>query len=77
MVANMTNEKQCLHHFRFPDSGGSPDFVLPGNVESASVGNIAYRESFSESKRKSQAFKLNSHLPGRFSHCRSPVGKIE
>ena len=58
MVANITNENERLHHFRFPDSGGPPDFVLPGNVESASVSNVAYRESFSESKRKSRAFKL-------------------
>ena len=54
----MTNEKERLHHSCFPDSGGPPDFVLH-NVESALLGNIVYRGSFFEFKRKSQAFKLN------------------
>ena len=62
MVADMTNEKERLHRCRFPDSGGLLDFVLPGNIESALLGNIVYRESFSEFKRKSQAFKLNFPL---------------
>ena len=62
MVANMTNEKERLHHSRFPDSGGPPDFGLPSNVESALLSNIVYGESFSEFKRKSQAFKLNLSL---------------
>ena len=62
MVANMTNEKERLHHSRFPDSGGPPDFLVPGNVESALLDNIVYRESFSEFKRKSQAFKLDFPL---------------
>ena len=44
MVANMTNEKERLHHSRFPDSGGPPDLMLPGNVESGLLSNIAYRE---------------------------------
>ena len=57
MVANMTNEKDRLRSSRFPDSGGPPDFVLPGNIESALLGNIIYRESFSQFKRKSQGFK--------------------
>ena len=39
--------------------------MLPGNVESALLGNIVYREFFSEFKRKFQAFKLNFFLPGR------------
>ena len=53
MVGNMTNEKERLHHFRFHDSGGPPDFVLPGNVESVLLSNIVYRESFSELTLKS------------------------
>ena len=57
----MTNEKERLHR-RFPDSGGLPDFVLPGNDESALLGSIVYREGFSEFKRKSLAFKLNFPL---------------
>ena len=52
MVANMTNEKQRLHHSRFPDSAGPLDFVLPGNGNSALLRNIIYRECFSEFKRK-------------------------
>ena len=51
MIANMTNEKERLHRSRFRESGGPPDFVLPGNVESASLDNIVYRESFYEFKR--------------------------
>ena len=62
MILNMTNEKQLLHHSRFPDSGGPLDFVLPGNVEFALLSNIVYRECVSEFKRKSQAFKLNFPL---------------
>ena len=62
MVANMTNEKERLHHSRIPDSGGPPDFVLPDNVESALLSNIVYREGFSEFKQKSQAFNLNFPL---------------
>ena len=54
MVANMANEKARLHHSHCPDSGGPPDFVLPGNVESALLSEIVYRESFPEFKRKSQ-----------------------
>ena len=42
MVANVTNEKQRLHHSRFPDSGGPLDFVLPGNVDPALLSNIVY-----------------------------------
>ena len=57
MVANMTNEKERLHHSHFPDLGGPPDFVLLGNIESALLSIIVYRESFSEFKRKSQEFK--------------------
>ena len=57
MIANMTNEKERLHHSPFPYSGPS-DFVLNGNVESDFLSSIAYRESFSEFKRKSQAFKI-------------------
>ena len=53
MVANMTNVKGRLHHFRFHDLGGPPDFVLPGNVESFLLSNIAYRESFSKLTLKS------------------------
>ena len=48
MVANMTNEKERYHHSRFPDSAGPPDFVLPGNVESALLNNIVNREGFNE-----------------------------
>ena len=44
MVTNMTNEKERLRRSRFPDSGGPPDFVLPGNVESALLSNMVYRE---------------------------------
>ena len=44
MVENMTNEKERLHRSRFPDSGGPTDFGLPGNVESALLDNIVYRE---------------------------------
>ena len=65
MVTNITNEKERLHHSRFSDSGGPPDFVLPDNVESALLNNIVYREGFSEFERKSQAFNQASHLPGR------------
>ena len=53
MVASMINEKERLHHFRFPDSGGPPDFLLPGNVESVLLSNIVYQESFSELALKS------------------------
>ena len=35
MVGKITNEKERLHHSRFPDSGDPPDFALPGNVEFA------------------------------------------
>ena len=51
----MVNEKERLHYSRFPDSGGQLDLLLPGNAESALLGNIAYRECFSEFKRKFQA----------------------
>ena len=50
MVADMTNEKERLHHSRFPYTGGTPDFVLPSNVESALLSNIVYREGFSQFK---------------------------
>ena len=40
MAANMTNEKERLHHSRIPDSGGPPDFLLPGNVDSALLSNM-------------------------------------
>ena len=59
MVANMTSEKERLHQSRFSNPEGSSEFVLPVNVESALLGNIVYREDFSEFNRKSQAFKLN------------------
>ena len=62
MVANIANEKERLHHSHFPDSAGPPDFVLLGNVESALLSNIVYRESSPEFKRQSQAFKLNFPL---------------
>ena len=62
MVANMANEKGRLHHSHFPDLGDPPDFVLPGNAESALLSKIVYRESFPEFKWKSQAFKLNFML---------------
>ena len=39
--------------------------MLYGNVESALLSNVAYRESFSAFKRKSQAFKLNLPHTGR------------
>ena len=58
----IANEKERLHHSHFPDSGGPPDFVLPGNAESALLSKIVYRESFPEFKRKYQAFKLNFPL---------------
>ena len=59
MVANIANEKERLHHSHFPYSGGPPGFMLLGNVESASLVKIVYRDSVPELKRKSQAFKLN------------------
>ena len=73
MVANMNNEKERLHDSRLPDSGGPPDFVLPGDVESALLSNIVYRDGFSEFKRKSQAFKINFPL----TRTRTPVRKIK
>ena len=36
--------------------------MWPGNFESALLGNIVYRESFSDLKLKSQAIKLNFSL---------------
>ena len=57
----MAKEKERLHHSHFPDSGGPPDFVLPGYVESALLSKIVYRE-FSGFKRKPQVFKLNFPL---------------
>ena len=51
MFANMTNEKERLHRFRFPDSVGPLDFVSPGNIKSALLSNIVYREGFSEFKQ--------------------------
>ena len=62
VVANMANEEESLRYSHFPDSGGPPDFVLPGNVESTLLSKIVYRGSFPEFKRKSQAFKLNLSL---------------
>ena len=62
MVANMTNEKEGLHHSRIPNSGGPPYFVLLDNVESALLSNIVYREGFYEFKQKSQAFNLSFTL---------------
>ena len=62
MFANMTNEKERLHHSRFPDSGGSSDFVVPGNVESTLLSYTVYRDGFYEFKRKPQAFKSNVPL---------------
>ena len=61
----MTNEGERLHHHRFPDSGGPPNFVSSGNVESALLNNIVYREGFSKFKQKSQTLKLNFPLTGR------------
>ena len=46
----MTNDKGHLNHSRLPGSEGPPDFVLPGNVESALLSNIVYR-GFSSFKR--------------------------
>ena len=75
----MTNEKERLHHSRFPDSGGQPGIMLPDNAESALLNYIVYRDSSSEFKRKSQAFKLkfpltrmplNDALQGIFSVAR-------
>ena len=48
--------KKSVYITHFPDSGGSPDFVLHGNVQYALLSNIVYRKSFSGFKRKSQAF---------------------
>ena len=59
----MSNEIEHLYHSHLPDSGGLPDFVLPGNVEFALLHNIVNRECFSEFKQKSQ--KFNFPLTGR------------
>ena len=58
MVASMTNEKERLLRSRFPDSRGPSDFVLPANVESALLSNIAHRESFSSLKEFKLQFPL-------------------
>ena len=58
----MINKKERLHRSRFHDSEGPPDLVLPGDVESALLSNIVYRESFSEIRLKSQAIKLKFPL---------------
>ena len=59
MVANMTNEKQRLHHSRFPDSAGPLDFVLPGNVNSSLLRNIIYRYRASEITARARLHMFN------------------
>ena len=56
----------------FFDLGSPPDFVLPGNVESASLNIIVEREGFSDFKQKSQAFNLNVPLTGRVQSLPQP-----
>ena len=73
----MANEKERLHHSRFPDSGVTPDFELPDNAESALLRNIVNREVCSKLKRKSQAFKLNFPLIGRVQTFPEPGKKIK
>ena len=65
----MINGKEHLHHSLFPASGGPPDYVWPGNVESALLDNIVQQSGqycrtngLSKFRRKSQAFKLNFPL---------------
>ena len=60
----MRNEEERLHHPRFPDSWGPPDFMTPGNVESASLNNFIVYLEFFEFMQKSQALKLNFPLTG-------------
>ena len=62
MTANMTSEKEHLHDYRFPDSGGPLYFVLLGNIESALLSDIVYREGFSEFKGKFRALNKTSHI---------------
>ena len=86
MVTNVTNEKERLHHSRFPDSGGSLEFVLPGKAESALLRNIACRRVSQSSSENLQRFILSSSLTKtrirhfskrvKETYCRSAVRKI-
>ena len=55
----MTNAKEHWQHLGLLDSGDLPYFVLPSNVESVLLSDIAYRTGFPEFKQKSQIFRLN------------------
>ena len=58
-----TVKKKTFTSLPFSRFRGSPDFVLPGNFESALLSNIVYRESFSELKLNSHVIKLNYPFP--------------